>query len=76
MERDAGGSAPANRRARTEATLERVADALGQPVETFTAGAADQLADDGAELVRLWFRIECVADRRRVLELARSLARA
>jgi hypothetical protein len=53
------------------ATLERIADALGVPVEQLYAGS---LPVDGDACLRLWSRIRTDEGRRRALEALRVIA--
>ena len=63
-------------RPQSEATLARIADILGCPVEAFAeGGSCDSEVFGGSELLRLWLAIEDSDDRGKVLDLARTLAR-
>jgi hypothetical protein len=63
--------------AREGSTLKRIAEALGEPEETFLDGTASRAAlADTYEMLRLWHHLNRVADRKKVLALARTLAAA
>ena len=56
-----------------DATLGRIAEVLGCPIEVLTGNVGTELSD-AAELMRLWLAIETPGDRLNVLDLARALA--
>jgi transcriptional regulator with XRE-family HTH domain len=60
-----------NSAAPDRAILQRIADALGVPVERFFS---DSLPADADECLRLWDRIRTDEGRRRALEVLRTIA--
>lgn len=60
---------------RKASTLKRIAEALGEPEDAFLNGGTPraELADS-SEMLRLWHRLNSVADRKKVLAFARGLA--
>lgn len=57
----------------TKHTLERIAEALGVSVETFTGSFGTNDNEMLAELISLWVSIQRGADRNKVLACARSV---
>jgi len=60
----------------TKKSLERIAEALGVPIETFAGPFGDRDNEMLAELVSLWLAIGRGADRSKVLACARSIIAA
>lgn len=57
----------------TKRTLTLIANALDVPVSTFLDGATGRRADEAAELLRRFERIEDPAERRAVLDFISNL---